>query len=78
MNYPNTRTEIDALPYVPQWGHWSITAWDKAIQQRPPVYIKLAEVQFPVVNGCGPWTPHDVACRAFEQLDAAARAALRA
>lgn len=77
-SYPNTRAEIDALPYVPNWGHWSLTAWDKAIKQQPPVYIKLAEVPFPVVNGRGPQTPHDVKCRAFAQLDAAARAALGA
>lgn len=70
-SYPNTRAEIDALPYRPYWGHWSLQAWTLDMS------TMLAEVQWPVVNGCGPWTPHDVKCRGFAELDAAARATLR-
>lgn len=73
---PKTRAEIDALPYVPSWGHWSVQAWDKRINDRPPQYHKLAEVEFPVVNGCGPFVSDEVARRSFANLDAIARAAL--
>jgi hypothetical protein len=69
--FPNTRSEVDALPYRPEWGQWGITAWAHGSG-----YRKLAEVWFPVVNGGGPFASYEVKCMLFAQLDNAARRAL--
>ena len=74
---PSTRRHIDALPYVISWEPWGITAWHKAINEQPPRYRKLAEVQFPV-SACGPFAPEDMKHRKFAELDAAARDTLDA
>jgi hypothetical protein len=67
--YPNTPVEVAALPYMPHWGHWSISAWTRTTDGSTGV--QLASVNFPVGTR-GPFTPPDVKRRCFAELHAAA------
>lgn len=73
MALPRTRSEIDALPYRLQYGHWGLTA----SKMENGVIRILATANFPV-GVCGPFDPPEIQDRVFDVLDRQARLALAA